>query len=228
MAWALIGTACLNVRFPGQYYDDETGLHYNLMRYYHPELGRYIQSDPIGLAGGLSTYGYALNNPTTIIDPHGLAGCYVLFPDYPIEYQPGRTSTWLGGHAGVLGWDSSGSTRYYEFGRYGSAGQWGRFIGPQGPGSEGNIRRLTIPDLEIGPDGNPTAESWQNLLDALSQRAGRNTDTDLDCDEDANENDIYDFIDRFANNPERPNYSWYPWSANHCRTFASDAFGAGQ
>lgn len=58
-------------RLPGQYYDSETGLHYNLMRDYDPRLGRYVQSDPIGLAGGMSTYGYAGQNPVTNYDPNG-------------------------------------------------------------------------------------------------------------------------------------------------------------
>ena len=62
----------LNIRFPGQYYDEETGLHYNWHRYYSPELGRYISSDPIGLQGGMNTYGYALQNPVQNIDFYGL------------------------------------------------------------------------------------------------------------------------------------------------------------
>ena len=64
-------TAELNLRFPGQYYDEETGLHYNYFRDYDPETGRYVQSDPIGLAGGLNTYAYALNNPLRYTDPSG-------------------------------------------------------------------------------------------------------------------------------------------------------------
>lgn len=57
---------------PGQYFDAETNLHYNYYRYYDPELGRYITSDPIGLMGGVNTYGYALQNSINNIDPSGL------------------------------------------------------------------------------------------------------------------------------------------------------------
>jgi RHS repeat-associated protein len=64
-----------NPRFPGQMYDRETNLHYNYFRDYDPQLGRYVQSDPIGLAAGTTqTFGYVYSNPTGLFDTDGLMG----------------------------------------------------------------------------------------------------------------------------------------------------------
>ena len=63
----------VNLRYPGQYYDAETGLFYNWNRYYDPRTGRYVTSDPIGIAGGLNTYSYVFNNPLRWTDPEGLS-----------------------------------------------------------------------------------------------------------------------------------------------------------
>ncbi|VTP64404.1 Cell wall-associated polypeptide CWBP200 [Serratia rubidaea] len=60
-----------NLRYQGQYLDRETGLHYNLFRYYDPNCGRFTQSDPIGLAGGVNTYAYT-PDPISWVDPLGL------------------------------------------------------------------------------------------------------------------------------------------------------------
>jgi RHS repeat-associated protein len=61
-----------SLRFPGQFYDAATGLHYNHFRDYDPDIGRYLQPDPIGLAGGLNPYSYVANNPLAKVDPNGL------------------------------------------------------------------------------------------------------------------------------------------------------------
>jgi RHS repeat-associated protein len=62
----------VNLRFPGQYFDAETGHHYNYFRDYEPLMGRYVQSDPIGLAGGMNSYLYAGANVATYFDFFGL------------------------------------------------------------------------------------------------------------------------------------------------------------
>ncbi|MWK54775.1 RHS repeat protein [Pseudomonas otitidis] len=59
------------LRFPGQVADAHSGLYYNYFRDYDPETGRYVESDPIGLRGGLNTYGYVMGNPLRYIDPTG-------------------------------------------------------------------------------------------------------------------------------------------------------------
>jgi RHS repeat-associated protein len=65
------------IRFQGQYFDHETGLHYNRHRYYDPQIGRFISKDPIGLMGGLNPYAYA-PNPVRWVDPRGLQEALLL------------------------------------------------------------------------------------------------------------------------------------------------------
>jgi len=82
-AVASIQTVDNPFRFPGQYYDPETGLHYNYFRYYNPQNGRYITPDPIGLEGGINLFTYVGNNPVNRIDPTGhgaiaVGACVVL------------------------------------------------------------------------------------------------------------------------------------------------------
>jgi RHS repeat-associated protein len=76
------GTFVYNLRFPGQYYDAETGTHYNYQRdAYDPRTGRYLQSDPLGLAGqSYSAYAYVGDNPVSFIDPLGLVLCAATLP----------------------------------------------------------------------------------------------------------------------------------------------------
>jgi len=81
----------ISLRFAGQYFDQETALHYNYFRYYDPSSGRYITSDPIGLEGGMNTFGYVGGNPNNWIDPYGLFGLNSI-RDYAIK----KFSDWMG------------------------------------------------------------------------------------------------------------------------------------
>ncbi|CAM5559496.1 hypothetical protein SALBM311S_03584 [Streptomyces alboniger] len=74
-AWARDSSAYTPLRFPGQYYDPETGLHYNYFRHYDPETGRYTSPDPLGLAPAPNPVGY-VDNPLSVCDPLGLMPKY--------------------------------------------------------------------------------------------------------------------------------------------------------
>jgi RHS repeat-associated protein len=67
-----VSTVDNHFRFPGQFYDLETGSHYNYHRYYQPRSGRYVTPDPIGIKGGINLFAYAKENPLKFTDPFGL------------------------------------------------------------------------------------------------------------------------------------------------------------
>ena len=86
----------VNLRFPGQYFDAETGTYYNFHRDYRPNAGRYLQEDPIGLEGGINLFAYVNNNPLLLIDSFGLKGkakakadpcptCDAQLPESPVK-----------------------------------------------------------------------------------------------------------------------------------------------
>ena len=99
-----------NIRQPGQYYDQETGLAYNLNRDYDATLGRYVEADPLGLAAGNNLYGYVNGNPLSGIDPLGL-------DTLQIGLSGTTTGGVLGGLAGFgVAIDTQGNIALYSYG----------------------------------------------------------------------------------------------------------------
>jgi len=90
------------LRFPGQYHDPETGLHYNMFRYYNPDTGRYLTPDPLGLAPAPDHYAYT-TNPLRFVDPLGLTMCE-RFDNFRRQVSPGELhrapAPYPGGDAG--------------------------------------------------------------------------------------------------------------------------------
>jgi RHS repeat-associated protein len=104
-----VSTITNNLRFPGQYYDAETGLNYNYFRDYNAIIGRYIESDPVGLWSDINLFNYVNNAPTTSIDPSGLFRAVVADPG-------GRYGPTYGGSMFLIG--NSGESVYVPISIY--------------------------------------------------------------------------------------------------------------
>jgi RHS repeat-associated protein len=108
-----LGSFVYHPRLPGQIYDPETNLHYNYFRNYDPLIGRYIQSDPVGLAGGINTYAYVGGNPLSYVDPNGLNPLAGAYGGAGVGSAFGPVGTVVGGLVGAgvgawLGWNVVG------------------------------------------------------------------------------------------------------------------------
>lgn len=135
------GTFNYNLRFPGQIYDPQAGQHQNVFRDYDPAIGRYFESDPIGLHGGINTYAYVSGNPMSLMDPVAL---YCL------------TDAQINGIAGSAGGALAGGAALAELGPAGIA--LGAFVGGVTGGVFGYLSSNTVGNqVGLGAAGGATS-----------------------------------------------------------------------
>jgi len=197
--------------YNGKELEDEHNLywyHYGA-RYYDPQVTRWFIVDPV--QEYQSPYLYVANNPINRIDPDGKDAILIVFPDYKISAY-GRRWSHLG-HAGILLIDNeTGLTKYYEYGRY-------------DPENKGWVRKITIPNVEIGENGKPTIESLNKVLSVISEKSGHNGRIEGVYIESEKFKEMNDFALKKLKENKDPNRKTYSILSNNCGTFCVDVLG---
>ncbi|MFH9944577.1 RHS repeat-associated core domain-containing protein [Streptomyces murinus] len=171
-AWAADSTTYTPLRFPGQYYDPETGLHYNHFRVYDPETARYLTPDPLGLIPAPNPVAY-VHNPHTWADPLGLTPCEEILPE---GYTPSPALEKDPYHPDTVGQRREGNKELYAATPADRAAELGynRRISPQkapfdshGQDVFFNGKNYITPDV----DGHNVSDGWK-MFNKKGQRIG--------------------------------------------------------
>jgi uncharacterized protein RhaS with RHS repeats len=176
----------------------------NGFRDFDPAIGRYIESDPIGLQAGVNTFAYVSSEPTSLVDPQGLDAIQINYDYYPVN-------TGLGfhlplGHGAVVAVDpATGNTQSYEFGRYTDK-------------ECGNVRRKPVPNVVMGSDGKPTQQSLAALYAYIGKNYGENSNVTATYYDTTSYKDAIKYAQNFAKH-----HACYRLIGNNCKTFAHDA-----
>lgn len=211
-----MGTVPDGPGYTGHVNDRDTGLVYMQARYYDP-IGRMLSVDPTGpVAGniyGFNRYVYANNNPIVNIDPDGRDAIPVVFPDYKITTPIGKIGGL--GHAGIILIDNkTGHTRYFEYGRYDKA-------------NLGIVRTRQVPNVTIGKNGSPTADSLKKLLNAVSRVAGDGGRVEGTYVKNDNYKEMLQYATSKMNQNSDPSREKYSLTSNNCTTFCKTTLESG-
>lgn len=232
-------------RFTNKERDDETGLYYFGVRYYAAWLGRWTSSDPEDFVDGLNLYRYVRNNPVMLIDPDGTNSepinnkddgdgekntaehqsdeemrgngyaYFIAFTDFKISV-PGLGKVSGLGHAGILLIDSdTGEAKYYDYGRYDKA-------------AVGLARDKSkyLPKVEIGEDGKPKIDSLNEVLNIVSQKAGKKGRISAVEIPTSDLESMNNFALKELSNNSNPNRAPYTILGRNCGTWACDVANA--
>jgi RHS repeat-associated protein len=195
-----------------QEFSDGSGLEFYDFgaRNYDPQVGRWWSNDPHSQKyANLTPYNYCLNNPLAYIDPDGKDAIFIVFPDYKIQTPAGKIP-YLG-HAGVLLIDNkTGSTKYYEYGRYDAE-------------NKGLVRTMSISNVVIDKaTGKPTQESLQKVMKQISDKSGHGTKIQGAYIESNKFKEMNDYAQQKMKENDDPNRKEYDLNSNNCGTFAAD------